>query len=114
MVCSCCTCGVTADQQFTREKAAKELQPCRRERLGRTARLLRGGLAAARLTSGTLLDVGAGVGALTLALLDQGMTRGVVVEASAAYLAAASEETARCGRSAIVQFIRGDYVTVEP
>jgi magnesium-protoporphyrin O-methyltransferase len=76
--------------------------------------LLRDGLAAARLTSGTVLDVGAGVGSLTLALLDQGMARGIQIEASAAYLAAASEEAARRGRSAIVQFVHGDYVTVGP
>jgi tRNA1(Val) A37 N6-methylase TrmN6 len=114
MACSCCTFGVTADQQFTREKVARELQRYRRKGPGRTARLLRDGLAAAHLTSGTLLDVGAGVGALTLALLDQGMTRGTVVEASAAYLTAASEEAARCGRSSMVQFVHGDYVTVAP
>ena len=114
MACSCCTFDVTADQQFTREKVAKELQRYRRKGLGRTARLLRDGLAAARLTSGTFIDVGAGVAGLTLALLDQGMTQGTVVEASAAYLAAASEETARRGRSAFVQFMQGDYVTVGP
>jgi methyltransferase family protein len=114
MACSCCTFGVTADQQFTREKVARELRRYRRKGPGRTARLLRDGLAAARLTTGTLLDVGAGVGALTFELLDQGMTRGTVVEASAAYLAAASEEAARRGRSAIVQFMHGDYVTLGP
>jgi magnesium-protoporphyrin O-methyltransferase len=114
VACSCCAFGDTADRQFTREKVAKELQRYRHKGLGRTARLLRDGLAAARLTTGTLLDVGAGVGGLTLALLDQGMTRATVVEASAAYLAAASDEAARRGRSAIVQFMPGDYVTIGP
>lgn len=114
MACSCCTFADTADQQFTREKVAKELERYRRRGLGRTGRLLRDGLAAARLTNGTLLDVGAGVGGLTLALLDQGMARGIQIEASAAYIAAASEEAARRGRSAIVQFVHGDYVTVGP
>ena len=114
MSCSCCAFDYTVDQQFTREKVAKELQRYRREGLGRTARLLRDGLAAAHLTSGTLLDVGAGVGALTFALLDDGMTRGTVVEASAAYLAAASEEATRRGLSPAVHFLHGDYVAIGP
>ena len=114
MACSCCAFDHTVDQQFTREKVAKELQRYRRKGLGRTARLLRDGLTAARVTTGTLLDVGAGVGALTFALLDEGMTRGTVIEASAAYLAAASEETTRRGRSSVVRFLHADYVEIGP
>ncbi len=114
MACSCCAFDHTVDQQFTRAKVAKELRRFRRKGLGRTARLLCDGLTAARLTTGTLLDVGAGLGALTFALLDEGMTRGTVVEASAAYLAAASEETTRRGRSADVHFLHGDYVALGP
>lgn len=112
MACSCCAFDETVEQQFTREKVAKELQRYRRKGPGRTARLLRDGLAAARLTTGTLLDVGAGVGALTFALLDEGMTRGTIVEASAVYVAAASEEATRRGRSAVLHFLHGDYVAV--
>jgi magnesium-protoporphyrin O-methyltransferase len=114
MACSCCTFGDTADPQFTRERVAKDLERYRRKGLSPTARLLRDGLARAGLTSGTLLDVGAGVGALTFELLDRGVTRATVVEASAAYLSAASEEAARRGRSAIVRFVHGDYVTLAP
>jgi magnesium-protoporphyrin O-methyltransferase len=114
MACSCCAFDHTVDQQFTREKVTKELQRYRRKGLGRTARLLRDGLAEARVTTGTLLDVGAGVGALTFALLDEGMTQGTVIEASAAYLAAAAEETTRRGRSAVVHFVQGDYVAIGP
>lgn len=114
MACSCCAFDHTVDQQFTREKVTKELQRYRRKGPGRTARLLRDGLAAARVTTGTVLDVGAGVGALTFALLDEGMTRGTLIEASAAYLAAASEEATRRGRSAVVHFLHGDYAAVGP
>jgi magnesium-protoporphyrin O-methyltransferase len=114
MACSCCAFDHTVDQQFTREKVAQELKRYRRKGLGPTARLLRDGLVAARVTSGTLLDVGAGVGALTFALLDEGMIRGTVVEASAAYLAAATEEAARRGRAAVVHLVQGDYVAVGP
>jgi magnesium-protoporphyrin O-methyltransferase len=112
MACSCCTFGDTADRQFTPEKVAKELLRYHRKGPGKTARLLRDGLTKARLTSGTLLDVGAGVGALTFELLDRGMARGTIVEASVEYLGAASEEAARRGVSPIVDVVHGDYVAV--
>jgi len=88
------------------------LRRYRRKGAGPTTRLLRDGLATAGLTTGTLLDVGAGFGALTLDLLDLGMSRAVVVEASSAYLAAASEEAARRGRSTSIQFVHGDFLAV--
>ena len=77
-----------------------------------TTRLLRDGLATAGLATGALLDVGGGLGVLTLDLLDLGMSRAVVVEASSAYLAAASEEAARRGRSTSIQFVHGDFLAV--
>ncbi len=112
MTCSCGNFGDAAEHQFTEAKVARELQRYRRNGAGPTTRLLRDGLAAAGLTTGALLDVGAGFGALTLALLDLGMNRAVVVEASSAYLAAASEEAARGRRSASIQFVHGDFVSV--
>ena len=56
----------------------------------------------AGLNKGTLLDIGAGVGALTFELLDRGMTDVVVVEASSAYLAAGHDEAVRRHREASV------------
>lgn len=114
MACFCGTFGETADRHFSREKVAKELERYRRRGLGPTGRLLRDGLAGARLMGGSVLDVGAGVGGLMLDLLDRGMARGTVVEASAAYIAAASEEAGRRGRSAVVQLLHGDYVALAP
>jgi tRNA1(Val) A37 N6-methylase TrmN6 len=112
MPCSCCSFGDVAEQQFTAQKVAKELRSYRRKGPGPTTRLLRDGLATAGLTRGALLDVGAGLGGLTLDLLDLGMTRAVVVEASSAYLDAASEEAARRGRSASIQFVHGDLLAL--
>jgi magnesium-protoporphyrin O-methyltransferase len=79
---------------------------------GPTTRLLRDGLADAGLLEGTLLDVGGGVGALSFELLDRGMARAVVVDASAAYLAVASEEATRRGRFPITEFVHGDFISV--
>jgi magnesium-protoporphyrin O-methyltransferase len=112
MPCSCCSFGDAAEQQFTSKKVAKELRGYRRNGAGPTTRLLRDGLARAGLATGALLDVGGGLGVLTLDLLDLGMSRAVVVEASSAYLAAASEEAARRGRSTSIQFVHGDFLAV--
>ena len=92
MACSCCAFGNTADEHFNAGKVAKELAQYRRNGPGPTTRLLREGLMSAGLREGTVLDVGGGLGILSLELLDAGFSRAVVVDASSAYLAAASEE----------------------
>jgi len=59
-----------------------------------------------------LLDVGSGIGSLTFELLDRGMLRAIAVDASPAYVAAASQEAARRGRSEAIQFVQGDFLNV--
>jgi tRNA1(Val) A37 N6-methylase TrmN6 len=111
---ACCSCAFedVARQQFTAKKAATELRDYRRNKIGATTRLLRDGVVQAALNSGTLLDVGAGVGALTFELLDRGMANAVVVEASPAYLAAARDEAGRRQRETVVKFVSGDFLSV--
>lgn len=108
-------CGAfeeTVDQQFTSKKAGQELKRYRRKGAGPTARLLIDGLVQAGIVDGSLLDVGAGIGALTFELLDRGIRQAMIVEASAAYAAAASDEAARRGRINNVELTRGDFVEV--
>jgi len=112
MACSCCAFPEAAERQFTAQKAAGEMKRYREKGPGPTTRLLRDGLTDASLLEGTLLDVGGGVGVLTFELLDRGVARAVVVDASAAYLAVASEEAARRGRSPITEFVHGDFINV--
>jgi tRNA1(Val) A37 N6-methylase TrmN6 len=102
----------TVDQQFTSKKARQELQRYQRKGAGPTTRLLIDGLVQAGVVDGSLLDVGAGIGALTFELLDRGIRRATIVEASAAYAAAASEEAARRGRTVNVDLKQGDFVEV--
>ena len=97
-----------AERQFTPEKAAKELQSYRRGRLGPTTRVLRDSVVDAGLNQGALLDIGGGVGALAFELLADGMSSALVLDASAAYVAAASEEAQRQGGRARV--LQGDFV----
>lgn len=66
----------------------------------------------AGVAAGSLLDIGAGVGALTFELLERGFDRAVIVEASAGYTSAASSEAVRRGRSPQVEFVTGDFLEV--
>jgi magnesium-protoporphyrin O-methyltransferase len=111
MAC-CCDFTDTVDQQFTTKKAGQELERYRRKGAGPTTRLLIEGISNAGLTDGTLLDIGAGVGALTFELLEQGIRRAVMVEASAAYAAAASNEANRRKLATHVDFVCGDFLEV--
>jgi magnesium-protoporphyrin O-methyltransferase len=110
--CSCCGFGDSAEGQFNAAKVANELSKYRRKGPGPTTWRLRDGLTSAGLRQGTLLDIGGGLGILSLELLDAGFSAAVVVDASSAYLAAASKEAARRGRSASTQFVHGDFVDV--
>jgi 2-polyprenyl-3-methyl-5-hydroxy-6-metoxy-1,4-benzoquinol methylase len=94
MACSCCAFGDSAGRQFDAEKVANELSKYRRKGPGPTTWRLRDGLVSAGIRQGTLLDVGGGLGILSLELLDAGFSAAVVVDAASAYLAAASEEAA--------------------
>jgi SAM-dependent methyltransferase len=108
MIFSCCDFESAANRQFTLQKAAKELQAYRQGRVGPTTRILRDSVVDAGLNEGALLDIGGGVGALAFELLSRGMSSALVVDASAAYVAAASEEAKRQGSRALVR--QGDFV----
>jgi tRNA1(Val) A37 N6-methylase TrmN6 len=116
MVCSCCDFEGSADRQFTAQKAEKELQAYRQGRLGATTRVLRDAVTDAGLNDGALLDIGGGVGTLAFELLSRGMSSALIVDASAAYVAAASEEVQRRGSPA--RIVQGDFLriasTLEP
>jgi SAM-dependent methyltransferase len=114
VACSCCDFTGPAGQQFNAKKAAKQLKGYRRGAVPPTTRMLRDGVVAAGLNHGALLDVGAGIGALTFELLERGMSRAVAVEASRAYLDTASEEAARRRRSEVITFCHGDFAGVGP
>jgi magnesium-protoporphyrin O-methyltransferase len=111
---SCChsSVGAAAERQFGEKRATDDLAQYRAKGPGSTTRLLLAGLAKAGPQRGPLLDIGSGVGALTFALLDQGMTSAVGVDLSAAYVAAAAQEAARRGRSYSTRFVQADFLDV--
>lgn len=110
---SCCNDYMAAaDENFTAQRAARDLDSYRQKGPGLTTRLLREGLAAAGSIDGSLLDIGSGVGALTFELLQNGVTTAVGVDASAAYVAAAAKEATRRVRAGTVQFVREDFLCI--
>ena len=112
---SCAQCA-GIENQFDRAEARKKLRHFRRRGPDKTTRLLiealRSALSASDAHDATLLDIGAGVGAIHHALLEDRVSRVVHVDASTAQLAAAKEETERRGHSARVEFVFGDFTAL--
>jgi tRNA1(Val) A37 N6-methylase TrmN6 len=104
-----CHCEAT-NRHFTPARAQDELTHYRRRGPTGTARLILQCLGEMELSVETLLDVGAGVGVLHHELLKARVQRAVHVEAAAAYVEAAREESVRRGHSPRLQFIHGDLV----
>ena len=63
---------------------------------------------------GTLLDIGAGIGALTFELLNTGFGHATAVDASSAYVAAGREETVRRGLTHDLNMASDEGVAMTP
>ncbi len=111
MACCCSGFCSATDRQFNARVAARDVAEYRRHGPPPTTRLLRDGLRDAGAAGGTLLDIGAGIGALTFELLALGLERAVAVDASAAYVAAGREEAQRRGCSDRVDWRHGDFAS---
>ena len=114
MAACCSAFECAADQQFNEKKATEELHCYRTKGPGPITRLIQEGLTHAGSLSGTLLDVGSGIGSLTFGLLERGVSRAVAVDASSAYTAVARQEAERLGRAEAVRFVHADFVSVAP
>lgn len=106
----CSTFEDAAGRQFDGKKVAAELRRYRERGPGDTARLLIEGIERSGNAAGTVLDVGAGLGAIAFSLLERGASSAVAVDASSAYIAAAREEAARRGTGDAVRFVHADFV----
>lgn len=73
---------------------------------------LRGAIQAAGTKDLTLLDIGAGVGAIHHALLNGVVSQATHIDASPGQLAAAREETQRRGHAGAVRFLEGDFTAL--
>lgn len=100
------------DDQFDEARARDRLRAYRREGPPGWTRRLIEGLAAGDVTGLTVLEIGGGVGAIHLALLDAGAASAVDVDASGPYLVAAREEAERRGYVDRITHHKGDAVAL--
>ena len=111
-----CACAV--GNEFGERQARQDQKAYRKSGPDRTTTWLIEGLAGGGVAGQTVLDIGAGVGAVHLALLAAGAASAVDVDGSPAYVAVAREEARRLGRSGAVRHETGDFVelaaTLEP
>jgi hypothetical protein len=107
-------CACSVGNEFGTDTAARELRSYRRAGPDRTTRWLLDGLRDGGIDGLTVLDVGAGVGAVHLGLLAAGASSAVDVDGSPAYVAVAREEGARQGVEDRVTYQVGDFVTLAP
>jgi len=105
-----CDCGCA--NVFSSKEAENDLKRYRREGPGSSTKTLIDALLAEGVDGATLLDIGAGIGAIQLGLLPAGLARADSVDATEAYVIAAREEAARRGFGDRVSGRVGDFVTV--
>lgn len=97
---------------FGERTAAHDLKRYRRRGPSKPTRRLLTELRARGIDGASVLDVGGGVGAIQQELLDAGARHATSVEASAAYLRAAKDETERRGRTDQIAYHEGDFVAL--
>jgi magnesium-protoporphyrin O-methyltransferase len=107
-VCAGGACCV--GNEFGERAVRRDVARYREKGPDETTRWLIDGLAAGGVDGLTVLDIGAGVGAVHLALLDQGASSAVDVDGSPAFVTAAAVEAARRGVADRVERIVGDFV----
>ena len=89
-----CSCGVNT---FSTKAAEDDLRSYRRNGAGRATRSLIDAIRGQGIEGASLLDVGGGVGAIQLELLEAGLATAESVDASEGYVAVARAEAARRG-----------------
>src|SRR6266508_5885567 len=111
---SCCsTFRAGALREFSAAVAEGDLKRYRRKGPNPTTRLLRDGVIAAG-GGQSVLDIGAGIGALSLELLACGFSQATLVDASPAYQAAARRAAGEREMERRMEFREGDFVEMSP
>ena len=108
MTPSCCQSDY--DAVFDAKAARRQLRAYRRSGPEGSVRRLVDALSTDDIQNATVLDVGAGIGAIGLELLAAGAAAVTNVDAARAYVAVGSREIERCGLSDRATFRHGDFV----
>jgi SAM-dependent methyltransferase len=107
-------CACTVGNEFGEATARGDLRSYRKSGPAQTTRWLLEGLRGGGVDGLSVLDIGAGVGAVHLDLLKAGAASAVDVDGSPAYVAVAREEAARQGLLDRVDYLVGDFVSLAP
>lgn len=109
MPCNCCE---ITDNAFSENEAKANLKDYRRHGPANQTRLLLEAVRSLGLKDAALLDVGGGIGAIHHELLKDMAREATHIDASSAYLKAATEEAERLGHGGQVRFIHADFTDV--
>ena len=107
-------CACAAGNEFGARQAGSDLARYRRRGPDTTTQWLIEGLAAGGVDGLTVLDIGAGIGVVHLALLEAGASGAVDVDGSPAYVDVAREQARRAGHGGAVRYETGDFVELAP
>lgn len=107
-----CSCG--CPNTFSTRDAKADLDRYHRKGPEPTTRALIDAIVAEGITGATLLDVGAGIGAIQLGLLPVGLASAESVDASSAYVRLARGEATRRGYAEQTHGRVGDFVALAP
>ena len=109
MPCNCCE---IENNTFTEERARADIREYRKRGPAHQTRLILEAIRSLGLKTGTLLDIGGGIGAIHHELLGDVAREATHVDASSAYLKVATEEAKRLGHVGQVKFIHADRKSV--
>ncbi|HXU84419.1 MAG TPA: methyltransferase domain-containing protein [Verrucomicrobiae bacterium] len=107
-------CACSIGNEFGERAARRDLAAWRRKGPPRTTAWLIEGLTAGGVAGLTVLDIGAGIGAVHRSLLAEGAASALDVDGSPAYVAVARSEAARTGLADRVSYAVGDFVELAP
>lgn len=105
---NCCCQGV--DEVFGERTARHDLERYRKRGPSKPTRRLVEAVRREGIEDASVLDIGGGIGAIQYELLDAGAARATAVEASAAYLRVARDESRRRGLGDRIAYRAGDFV----
>jgi SAM-dependent methyltransferase len=112
--CFCSPVGSAAARHFDQGRIRKELESYRSAGPGPTTRGLLSQILSVEPMPETVLDIGSGIGPLSLGLLEAGVKRAICVDMSPAALAANAEEAERRGVGDRIERVEGDFVAIAP
>ena len=107
-----CDCGCA--NVFSSREADNDLKRYREQGPDGTTRALIDAIVAEGVEGASVLDIGGGIGAIQLGLLDAGAARATSVDATEAYVETSRAEAARRGYGDRVTARLGDFVELAP